>query len=59
MVAVGVVPWEQMIQQPLSVAVKAYMPSWVQLFRIGGALLQCLQRYWLSSWTLAVLSGSG
>ena len=28
MVAVGVVPWEQMIQQPLSVAAKAYMPSW-------------------------------
>lgn len=43
MVAVGVVPWEQMIQQPLSVAAKAYMPSWAfNFFVIGGALFAVL-----------------
>ena len=43
MVAVGVVPWEQMIQQPLSVAAKAYMPSWAfSFFVIGGALFAVL-----------------
>lgn len=43
MVAVGVVPWEQMVGQPLSVAAEAYMPLWAfKFFVIGGALFAVL-----------------
>ena len=42
-IAVGVVPWEEMIQQPLSYAAKSYMPVWIfSFFVIGGALFAIL-----------------
>ncbi|WP_130862102.1 APC family permease [Bacilliculturomica massiliensis] len=38
-VAIGVVPWEQMIHQPLSVPAKEFMPGWaLSFFVLGGAL---------------------
>ncbi|MGI6597245.1 MAG: APC family permease [bacterium] len=42
-VAVGVVPWKQMIRQPLSIAAETFMPSWMfKFFVIGGALFALL-----------------
>lgn len=42
-VAIGVVPWEQMVGQPLSVPAKAFMPAWAfNFFVIGGALFAVL-----------------
>jgi len=36
--SVGVTPWEQMVNQPLSVAGKAFLPGWAMTyFLIGGA----------------------
>ena len=38
-VAIGVVPWQEMIQQPLSVPAKVFMPTWaLNFFVMGGAL---------------------
>ncbi len=42
-VAIGVLPWEQMIGKPLSVAAKVFMPGWAfNFFVIGGALFAVL-----------------
>lgn len=42
-VAVGVVPWEEMVNQPLSKAAQEYMPAWMlSFFVIGGALFAIL-----------------
>lgn len=43
LVAVGVVPWKEMIQQPLAYAAKTFMPSWIfGFFVVGGAVFAIL-----------------
>lgn len=43
LVAIGVVPWQDMIKQPLSVPAKVFMPSWAfNFFVIGGAIFAVL-----------------